>query len=213
MTQPPKTLDIKSLSPFMDPLFMNTAPAVFSVGEDGVSICYPSGNKKTKYQLITPLPAGTRVRLEVFRSGVAATLQSEVDELQKNLKNEREAKAKVLKNALERASQEAVRAAAEFNATLNIPFIWCTDIKVVMSGMQAGSNGNGVNRRSVQHVRVLEDYSEGRFKRKKGDFLCGPDHSVHQGYTDHAWTAEAKSQVTCKQCINVAKRFSRSTNC
>ncbi|WP_182039553.1 hypothetical protein [Vibrio alginolyticus] len=203
----PQPLEIKSLSPFVDPFFVNETPNVFVVGDDCVSIYFPSGKSKTNYALVSPLPANTKVRMEFSRAGVKATLQSEVEAYQHQLQFERDEKRKAEQDKLEQAVLRAAQEAAEFNESLNIPFRWCSDIKVVMSGMQENSNGSGFNRRTVQHVRVLEAYTDGRFSRKKGDFLCGPDHSKHQGYTDHAWDSESKSQVTCKQCIKIAKRF------
>lgn len=207
MPQAPQELELRSLSPFIDPFFMNATPSVFTVGDDGISIYFPSGTSKTNYELVKPLPAKTKVRMEVGRFGIKATLQSEVEAYQHHLQLEREEKRKVEQAKADQVALKVAQEAAEFNASLNIPFKWCSDIKVVMSGMQENSNGSGFNRRTVQHVRILEDYADGRFSRKKGDFLCGTDHSKHQGYTDHAWDSESKSRVTCKQCIKVAKRF------
>ena len=203
----PQLLEIKSTSQFVDPFFVNETPNTFTVGDDGVSIYFPSGERKTNYALVSPLPANTKVRMELSRAGVKVTLQSEVEAYQHQLQLERDGKRKAKQVKSEQAALRATQEAAEFNASLNIPFKWCSDIKVVMSGLQENSNGSGSNRRTVEHVRVLEDYTDGRFSRKKGDFLCGTDHSKHQGYTDHAWHSESKSRVTCKQCIKVAKRF------
>lgn len=207
MIDAPQALEIKSLSPFIDPFFVNETPSVFTVGDDGVSIYFPSSSRKTNYALVSPQPVNTKVRMEFNRSGVKATLQSEEEAYQHQLQLERDEKRKAEQDKSEQAAQREAQEAAQFNESLNIPFRWCSDIKVVMSGMQENSNGSGFNRRTVQHVRVLEDYTDGRFSRKKGDFLCGTDHSKNQGYTDHAWDSESKSRVTCKQCIKVAKRF------
>lgn len=169
MIDVPQPLEIKHTSPFVDPFFVNETPNIFTVGDDGVSIYFPSGSRKTNYALVSPLPANTKIRMEFSRAGVKATLQSEVEAYQHQLELERDEKRKAEQVKSEQAVLRAAQEAAEFNESLNIPFRWCSDIKVVMSGMQENSNGSGFNRRTVQHVRVLEDYTDGRFSRKKGD--------------------------------------------
>lgn len=208
MINKPTPLEIKSLSPFIDPFFMNATPGIFLVGGDNISIEFPSGGI-TNYQLVHPLEKGTKLRMEVSRSGVRATLQSEEDQFKQDLQQQRADKLKAERAKAEELAKKIQNDAELFNSSLNLPFRWCSDIKVVMSGLMENSNGSGVNKRSVQHVRVLEAYSDGRLKRDFGDFLCGRDESKHQGYTDHAWDAEAKAKITCKQCIKVAKRFAK----
>jgi hypothetical protein len=114
----------------------------------------------------------------------------------------------------EREQQEAIarrvtqaKAVKVFNDALNLPFAWTVDHKVVMSGLLADSTGDGCYQRTVWHVRVLEDFADGRFKRSAGDFLCGKDNSAHTGYTTPSEEDRNTYQVSCAQCLKVAKRF------
>ncbi|SHE65743.1 hypothetical protein SAMN05444392_102254 [Seinonella peptonophila] len=114
----------------------------------------------------------------------------------------------------EKKESEHKQRAKEFNESLNIPVNWRPDIKMVMSGLSENSMGNGMNRRSVYHVLLLDDLKDGRLKRSSPSFLCtskngsngNKNWNIYEEDYDR-WTMEHK--VTCKQCIKIAKRWEK----
>lgn len=97
------------------------------------------------------------------------------------------------------------------NAGLGLPFAWQAAIRTVASGLSARGAGNGVNARSVVHVRCDEPVTVGRLRRSRGDLLCG----AGAGAMD--FLAEAVSRdgsgeiyrdrVTCRACRTAAHRL------
>lgn len=72
---------------------------------------------------------------------------------------------------------------------------------------------NGINRRTVIHVLLLEDIRDGRLVRNEGDFLC----TAAGGSNGKLWVNPATHsdgeygpyvcEITCKQCIKAALRW------
>ncbi len=209
MAKLPDKLEIKHLSSFVSPFLFNNCPASCVVADDGRSILYKESGKKTDYELVEQQPVGTGITLNVSRYNIDATLTA--DELSYKAQRQQEqlelAKHQQLED--EQRSKQRKREAAAFNESLNIPFRWTPDIKVVFSGLTANGGGDGMNRRSVYHVRVLESFHDGRFVREKGDFLCGKDKSALQDYTTPDESEKESRKITCKQCIKAAERFNR----
>lgn len=199
-------LEHKSKTKFVDPFLINQPTNELFVGVDGTTLLYSVGGVETSYYLLRALPVGTSVTMEMGLYGTTVYLTSEFEADKAKKKAAREAELKLKdKEARERARKTRNDAKA-FNDALRIPFKWGVDHKVVMSGLSQNSWGCGTNRRTVMHVRVLEAFKDGRLKRDVGDFLCGKDDSVNQGYTE---TSENDKfvKVTCSQCLKVAKRF------
>ncbi|OQK43785.1 hypothetical protein XM75_u0066 [Vibrio vulnificus] len=209
MAKQPEKLPLKSLSNFISPFLINNRPALCSVGEDGRALVYQSSNQKTNYELIEALPVGTGITLDVLSSGVCATMTDDEIRYKAELKKEFEEKMERQRKEDEQRRLRKEKEAADFNASLDIPFQWEPDIKTVMSGLSESSWGNGSNRRTVFHVRVLDTFKDGRFAREKGDFLCGKDTSKHQGYTDPKEGDKNIYKVTCQRCIDAAARFNK----
>lgn len=124
-----------------------------------------------------------------------------------------------LREAREKSEREAYlvrreeRAKSE-NAQLLIPVRWTSGRKTVLSGLSANSNGDGQNARTVTHVLLLDEISEGRFKRRANSFLCtSASGSDGQGWTGQLWTNDRGvsgphvSCITCQSCLKLAKRW------
>lgn len=98
---------------------------------------------------------------------------------------------------------------------LNLPFKWHPAIKDVLSGLSENSAGNGRNRATVQHIRLEEDYADGRLQRSQGDFLC----TTASGTNGKNWSNQKPeywydgnrlrypAPVTCKSCLKAANRL------
>lgn len=70
---------------------------------------------------------------------------------------------------------------------------------VVLSGLTEQSNGCGHYKKSVHHIRVLEDYKKGRLVRKAGEYLCRkgrPKFDTQNLGTDR--------EVSCPRCRKMA---------
>ena len=141
------------------------------------------------------LPPGTPVKLWLERSFVCAT-SADLD------LEAAQAKAATERHAREVARRaEALReAAAAFNSRIQIPVAWDVAYKTVLSGLLEHSMGNGANKATVDHIRLLEPLSDGRLKREAGDLLCGTKASL--------WIADGNNaKVTCKACLKLAQRW------
>jgi hypothetical protein len=68
--------------------------------------------------------------------------------------------------------------AQERNARLYLPVRWTSGFKSVISGLTENSSGNGINRRTVIHVLLLEDIRDGRWSEMKGIFFAPPQVEV-----------------------------------
>jgi hypothetical protein len=166
---------------------------------------------------VTP-PPGTEVYLTKVPGGLivaeeketrAKRLQDAVDAYQAQLQKEK----------LEAQSRQIARQenAAQANAKLRIPVRWSSGQKRVLSGLTRNSYGTGENARTVNHALLLEPIAEGNFRRAAGDFLCtaasgsnGRDWTRHRHSVDHGVSGTYVSQITCKQCLKTANRWSQS---
>ena len=101
-----------------------------------------------------------------------------------------------IKAAAQKADDEKRRLANLPKNLEKLPFDWVADIKQVLSGLSEHSDGTGTRKNTVVHVRLLEDYENGRLKRKKNDYLCSPKKTAN--WTDSDWDGH---EVTCKSCI------------
>ena len=94
--------------------------------------------------------------------------------------------------------------AEKFWKNYSIPFKFTTSIKVVLSGLGANSWGDGSKKNSQMHLFFLEDYSNGRLLRKKGEYLCSQP--KNRFALDMAKESN-KEVVTCPQCLKMMERF------
>ncbi|MBH8606019.1 hypothetical protein [Thermoactinomyces sp. CICC 10521] len=100
---------------------------------------------------------------------------------------------------------EAIRAAAlVFNKSLKIPARWR-----VAERISSSSRLMKINR--AQHVLLLEDINEGRFKRKRGEFLCkaritNPSAHERLNVVDIDADKSKRVKVDCQKCLEIARK-------
>jgi hypothetical protein len=100
--------------------------------------------------------------------------------------------------------------AVEFNRSLKIPVRWKRAHRIGSLRRKAWADGYRSN--SVEHVLLLDDLSDGRLKRKRGDFLCSAritNLSAHQiiNMSDSDEQRSKRQKVTCPKCIEIAQRW------
>lgn len=135
--------------------------------------------------------------------------EEEKQQREERMRLEQEREKRERKEWLNRLRREA----EEFNASLNIPVKWVAGIKPVLSGLSE-KRGDGRNERTVVHVLLEEDLTDGRLKRKANSFLCSPSREYDgKLWTDPVeWAVDGegnryKPKVTCKKCIKIAERW------
>jgi hypothetical protein len=196
---------------FLDPFWFNRVRHGEHAGEiadDGTVTIEAVGLRLRD----APLAPGTAVRVWLSTSGyfVCATLEE--------IELDRQARCQAEQARDERARQmrNAMREQAEaFNARIALPVSWDVGIKDVLSALTERSWGDGRNRATVHHIRLLEPLRAGQFVRNAGDFLCtsakGSNGKCWSGQRGERWhdgegTAYAP-KVTCKSCLAMAKRW------
>ena len=103
--------------------------------------------------------------------------------------------------------------AKKFNASLNIPFKWQPAYKNPGDLLK---DSIGMDSKAVSHIEVLEDFKEGRFSRKKGQFLCGSNKATYWFDKNSLFTRkdgneeEYPAKITCKSCLKAAERWRKS---
>jgi hypothetical protein len=112
--------------------------------------------------------------------------------------------------------------AKAFNASLAVPAKWATANKDVLSGLSAGSNGDGLKRNSVAHVLLKEDLKRSRRSRRSrlirrsGDLLCSSESSQNgrqwsdNPQMDHLPGEDSSFKVTCKACLKLCAQWAPS---
>ena len=104
--------------------------------------------------------------------------------------------------------------AEKFWKNYSIPFKFTTSIKVVLSGLSANSWGDGSKKNSQMHLFFLEDYSNGRLSRKRGEYLCSQPKNrfaLEDIALDMA-KESSKEVVSCPQCLKMMDKFKKG-NC
>lgn len=153
------------------------------------------------------LDIGTQVIVQARNNFVFISVRGKqmLDELAAR-DHEREIAAR---NARRNQLREEARIA---NAAIVLPVRWEPAIKPVISGLSESSAGNGANRRTVTHIRLINPLAHGRLRRNAGDLLCSAngdngsfaDLEAGDLRTDgdgHVYPAK----VTCKKCLQIAK--------
>lgn len=95
-----------------------------------------------------------------------------------------------------------------------LPFSYFVTHKVNLRMLHGRGIGSGAKKNAVFHIMTDEDFSQGRFKRKKEQFLCG-GYSSYNGETrsENAHEIDSKRlgtvpyKVTCEKCLEIAERF------
>lgn len=161
------------------------------------------------------LPPGTSVKVWLSSSGFIYCDSEEsltaLAELRRQDELEHAASRRLMLNEVRSGDER-------FNASLALPFRWSAGIKDVLSGLSEKSMGDGRGKRTVQHIRVLEDLDSGRITRKSGDMLC----TTEAGSNGKQWSSNPEAiaydgdgrayqpRITCKQCLRIASRWNKS---
>lgn len=199
---------------FVHPLmFQNGRPVNLDgiFNEDGsLSVC---GQRFDFAEPPMGLSPGTVLELEMEGSALYAYRVGMREERSEAKRREVEAAEESRRREERRRLAEILRNAAQENATLHIPVRWTSGQKSVMSGLNEGSAGDGRNKKTVNHVLLLDDIQEPRFFRHGGDFLCtspsGSNGAAPSGLPTHAIGPEGPfvPQITCQTCLRVAHRW------
>lgn len=92
-----------------------------------------------------------------------------------------------------------------------VPFEHDVRIKVRRSGLSRGSSGTGRARDTVNHLYVLEGFSEGRLSRSSDVYLCDDSARIRDSdsetISDPDGEAKMLRAVTCKRCRELMERW------
>lgn len=174
------------------------------VTDDGVIVW----NGRTFRFIDSCLPAGTDVEVRIWADVYCVTV-ADIDSQAAADKQRQQQDDDARRDRLNKRRTNA----QALNARIALPVTWEVAIKDVLSGLSANSNGDGRNRATVEHVRVLQELRDGRLIRKAGDFLC----SRAQGnwanqQPEKAYDGDGNAYepaVNCKACLRIAARWMR----
>lgn len=97
-----------------------------------------------------------------------------------------------------------------------LPFEWVTGIKSVLSDLTGRNEEQGRNKRTVNHIFLLEDYVGSRLKRKRNSFLCtAPSGSNGKFPSDRFKASIDTSEMpppTCSLCILHAQKIAKGNS-
>lgn len=160
------------------------------------------------------LSAGKKVWIYAKNGEVVWYTRAEYEAQTKWKQAEDETKNKIsalfeLFDALEKAKQifDAIDQKKSFSA---LPFKWFTGVKIVMSGLSAGSWGDGEKSNTVTHLVFAENYSGSRLSRDKNQYLCSagglfPADEAKKEYkmkVGEVTVDTVPHLVTCKLCLS-----------
>lgn len=204
-----KTHQLNLLNRFIDPMWLNKVKGKHevTVNIDGTITLL---GETLRFNETCPFEPDTKVVICFDRNFYAYSVK-EWRETQ--LHNEAKRRND---QATEQLRRKQTRIEAEtFNAKIKLPVKWATGIKDVLSGLSEKSYGNGRNRKTVEHIYLLDTLKTGRLIREAGDFLC----SVNQNKNGKRWSSQIEeysidgegdkhsSKVTCKQCLKIARKW------
>lgn len=91
-----------------------------------------------------------------------------------------------------------------FNKKLNIPVLWKVAEQIPVLGRY-------LSMKRTTHVLLLEDLKEGRFRRKRGEFLCKAkiaNPKAHESINVNDSDPERTKwmRVRCKKCLEIAQK-------
>lgn len=205
--QLPVTWPLKAA--LINPFFMRSLPCTYRI-TDAYQLDL-TGQKLTSDQ---PLRVGEVVRISLGVRTFELTYVSELEAYKQAMD------AYLLRQkALDEQSvadkwvarQQASQAFYERYA---IPFTYSIEIKEVLSGLSAHSNGDGWRRNTVFHVYTLERIDEKKRERDPFTFLCSPasaksggNWSASLGQDTHKQEDQYRPIPTCKQCLLMLERY------
>jgi hypothetical protein len=203
-------IKLEITEPFIDPVWFRMARSGGSALVDAEGFVVLREKRLRFADPAEALPPGTWVNVTCSRNFECESLAVQ-QQRHEAWQKQREAEEQVKREARNKRRDEALA----LNASLTLGVAWEPAIKDVLSGLSFNSSGNGYNKATVQHVRLLEGLESGRIKRKKGDFLCtsasgSNGKSWANGDPVHFSDGDGKpylAPVTCKQCLALAKRI------
>jgi len=153
------------------------------------------------------LPVGTPVLVRATNNFHFTPL-AEHKQMQKAAQEQRRQQEKAYKARMNQCREES----EAFNSRIHLPVAWVTAIKPVISGLTEKSVGDGAFSRTVVHIKLKENLSDGRLKREAGDFLCSTDRGRFADLANEEYWLDSDGRrhmpkVTCKQCLKIAERY------
>ena len=207
------TIQLTSLSHLVSPFWLNEmrhGVHLTAVAEDGY--IHLKGERFRFTDSVQALPVGTPVRMWLNRWWECESV-TDYEQAMKARQAEQQATAEKERVRLNQRREKA----QAINDAITLPVAWEPAIKDVLSGLSASGWGDGRNKATVQHIRLLAPLQAGRMKRRKGDFLC----TAQLGSNGKAWSGQHKCQcfdgdnqlydapITCKKCLELVRPFSR----
>ena len=98
----------------------------------------------------------------------------------------------------------------EFWEQYDMPFKFVADVKPVLSGLTERSWGNGCNKATVYHIRLRENITLGRLKRKNDEYLCSQQSGNAYYNNSSVDINDIQDVVTCKQCLKIIEKFKKA---
>lgn len=197
---------------FISPQVLNIGwPREGTVQPDGSTVAI-KGLPGQEFSLASPMPSGTRV-IAVLDRWFWACEAGAAEAFKAQQKAGYEARLKAEEDARHAREQLLLAEAKAFNASIQIPVRWTSGYESVLSGLSEKSWGDGSFKKTVQHILLLEDLSDGRLKRSANDFLCGfsgKHYTERQSWLKEEGTGERiPAKITCRACLKVAERLAK----
>ncbi|SFF16576.1 hypothetical protein [Spirosoma endophyticum] len=198
-------------------------PHVLNSLKGGLAVLISESNKLviqgSVFTSDNPLPVGEEGTIWPSRFHAELYLKKDLQEFQVWQKEQNRLKEQQQTQLRIQKAQARQEASDEFYRRHPIPFAFSIKIKEALSGLSASSWGDGQKRNTVYHIYTQEEVRLGRLYRPKGEFLCSPvksrsgaNWSDSLGKDSHRLDADGIKQVpTCKRCLDILKRFSKTS--
>lgn len=205
--QPPVTWPLKAA--LINPFFLRSLPCTYQI-TDAHQLDL-TGQKLISDQ---PLRVGEVVRISLGIRTFELTYVSEL-EAYKQAMDAYLFQHKVLDEQLVADKWVARQQASQaFYERYAIPFTYSIEIKEVLSGLSAHSNGDGWRRNTVFHVYTLKRIDEKKRHRAPFPFLCSPSSaqsggnwSASLGQDTYKQENQYRPMPTCKKCLSMLERY------
>lgn len=214
----PKPIQLEPKRGFLSPFFVREFKPTIITVTDADFVDIASG-----FIPKTPLTVGEEIIVEIGIFSVLCYYKKELD-IYNAWKTEQKAIEAAKKQEYEKQEAERRKLKSEtFWATHEIPFDFSLEIKEVLSGLKEGTMLHAQKRSTVLHIYLQEDYTNGRFSRNKGDYLCANEKAKYGGnwtgnvgmrlyeFQDHR-EKTIRNIPTCKACLKILERFKKQTN-
>lgn len=168
--------------------------------DDNVVICENGDRFIGRETLNSNIPGNVQLRA----NGLFYFIDKEIMDAEKR---DRERQVEKEKERLKQKKELEKKRVEQFRTSYDFPFRYGIKHKIVMSGLSASSNGDGLKRNSVTHLFVKDAIKEGRFKRDANTFLCSPKDNGKLFYLDNESYDLSDQVVTCSKCLKVMDRW------